>query len=536
MFSSGGPNIRSRKNASTNIFVAGNLTLRSIDQCTRSQTTHIRAHWQIKMRTDQYYATCFPFLLMEQFMEPPLNYERPYDSYARGRRELAFGFTKQQQGVADPLMPSIIKVQAASEGLLRYQSFGAQDGKTFAQRLRERMNENKNTTRIDVGPVYALTPEEARKRSCGVEFRELIFDIDIFPDYNPFRRCRCVEAEKGQPPFVCTECWPFLSAAVHTLDYFLQAHLGFHECMWLFSGRRGVHCWVLDPAAGTLNEVTRRSIASFIKELSKLGGIPPSMRIARQACIEHIYSQILLPRFEVMIAANRINISNTETMAVIANAVQTPVSSGREFLRVMAHLERNPEYSASAWTQLKKILADAGHPPLVDLVFYVLFPKIDYNVVPSLKHLLRCPMSVHTGSMGVVVPLLVSEMDSINPAMLPNLRVPHSMNNFAQWANRFQGYLWSRHPLANRLVCLRCANKLPSLLKLTDQMVFDTEPAELREHMHRAHGMDLESTKQLDLQQHTLRELIHQRTAQRGTGLTDWTRKYDVFTKLCSQL
>ena len=135
------------------------------------------------MRTDQYYATCFPFPLLEQFLEPPLNYERPYDPYMRGRRELAFGFMKQQQAIPDPQAPSIIKVQAASEGLLRYQSFGAQDGKPFAQRLRERMDQNKNTTRIDVGPIYALTPEEARKRPCGVEFRELIFDIDIFPDY-----------------------------------------------------------------------------------------------------------------------------------------------------------------------------------------------------------------------------------------------------------------------------------------------------------------------------------------------------------------
>ena len=488
------------------------------------------------MRTDQYYATCFPFPLLEQFLEPPLNYERPYDPYMRGRRELAFGFMKQQQAIPDPQAPSIIKVQAASEGLLRYQSFGAQDGKPFAQRLRERMDQNKNTTRIDVGPIYALTPEEARKRPCGVEFRELIFDIDIFPDYNAFRRCRCVEAEKGQPPFICVECWPFLCAAVHALDFLLQTHLGFHECMWLFSGRRGVHCWVLDPAAGLLNETTRRSIATFIKDLSRLGGIPPSMRMPRQQCIEQLYSQILLPRFEAMIAANRINLSHAETLSAIGNSVQPSISGGREFLRIMAHLERNPEYSSNAWNQLKTILQEAGHPPLVDLVFYVLFPKIDYNVVPSLKHLLRCPLSVHTGSFGVVVPLLVSEMDSINPALLPNLKVQQSMVGFSQWTNRFQGYLWSRHPLANRLVCIHCAKKLPSLLKLTSEMVFDTEPSELREHLHRVHGIDPESSKQLDLQQYTLRELIHQHTARRGSGLTDWTRKYDVFTKLCNQL
>lgn len=494
------------------------------------------------MRTDQYYATLFPFGLIEQFLEPPLKFGpavQECDLYARRRRELAFGFVKQHALLPqNPQSTSApISVSQSGEGLLRYQSFGAQDGKTFVQRFRERMDQNKNTTRIDVGPIYALTPEEARKKTCSVEFRELIFDVDIFPDYNAFRCCPCAEALKGQPPFICLECWPFLCAAVHALDFLIQMHLGFHECMWLFSGRRGVHCWVLDPAAGLLSESTRRSIATFFRDLSKLNGVLPSVRVDRQPYIEQLYSQILKPRFDVMMAAGRINLSHPETMAVIANAIQPYVSGGQEFLRIMAHLERNPAYSSNAWSSLNVLLESNHHPPLIDLVFYVLFPKIDYNVVPSLKHLLRCPMSVHTGSFGVVVPILLSEFDTINPALLPNLRLPHTLNNFAQWVSRLEKYLWSRHVLANRLVCIFCAKKLPSLLKLTSKMLFDTNLAELQEHLHRVHSIDPETIHQrLNLQQFTLRELIHQCTAQRGSELTDWTRKYELFRKLCEHI
>jgi len=40
---------------------------------------------------------------------------------------------------------------------------------------------------------------------------------------------------------------------------------GFKHRMWIFSGRRGIHCWVADASARKLNPQARKAIVSFIE-------------------------------------------------------------------------------------------------------------------------------------------------------------------------------------------------------------------------------------------------------------------------------
>ena len=197
----------------------------------------------------------------------------------------------------------------------------------------------------------------------------------------------------------------------------------------------------------------------------------------------------------------------------------------------MAQLDRNPERSPIAWVALEKLAAEVK-VEMVDLVFFVLFPKIDYNVVPSPVHLLRCPMSVHTGSYGVVVPIMLTEIDSLNPGAMPNLQSNLTMGNFQKWIDRFELYLWSRHPMASELVCLNCIGRLTGLLALTRDMMFGYDLEKWRAHLREKHPKTIPPSPQTS----TLREAIHQRTARIGTGLTDWSRKYSLFTQLSQRL
>jgi len=87
--------------------------------------------------------------------------------------------------------------------------------------------------------------------------RELVFDIDL-TDYDDIRRCG-----KGKN-HVCPICWRFVVDAALIVDETLREDFGFSKIIWVFSGRRGVHAWVLDKEARTLSEEAREAIAIYI--------------------------------------------------------------------------------------------------------------------------------------------------------------------------------------------------------------------------------------------------------------------------------
>lgn len=63
---------------------------------------------------------------------------------------------------------------------------------------------------------------------------------------------------------ICHLCWEFMTVAIKTVHATLQEDFGYKHIMWVYSGRRGVHCWVSDERARKLSNEGRKAVINFL--------------------------------------------------------------------------------------------------------------------------------------------------------------------------------------------------------------------------------------------------------------------------------
>ncbi|KAK4601327.1 hypothetical protein RGQ29_010759 [Quercus rubra] len=306
---------------------------------------------------------------------------------------------------------------------LRFQSFNS------VSQLENSIKE-KCPFKIDIGPVYSVDPAKrhAYAQSGNNVFtpveKELVFDIDM-TDYDDVRYC-CSGAD------VCLKCWTLMTIAIKVIDPALRDDFGFNHILWVYSGRRGVHCWVCDPKARRLTNEQRSSIAEYFRVYK--GNENSQKKVSLTSSALHPFLlrsyKVLEEFFEGNLLSNQSLFSTEERYEKILEMI--PDESITSELR--GKWQDNKKSSISKeninvdrWKHVKKILKSGKQKGqglgkcVEEIVFSFSYPRLDMEVSKHMNHLLKAPFCIHPKTGRVCVPIDPNHCEEFDPTAVPTL-------------------------------------------------------------------------------------------------------------------
>ncbi|KAF5903447.1 DNA primase small subunit [Clarias magur] len=283
---------------------------------------------------------------------------------------------------------------------VRYQSFSTQ---IELEKEMQKMNPYK----IDIGAVYSHRPSQHNTVKSGTFQaleKELVFDIDM-TDYDDVRRC-CSAAD------ICSKCWTLMIIAIRILDRALRDDFGFQHLLWVYSGRRGVHCWVCDESARKLSVAARSAVAEYLslvkggeETLKKVVLSDPIHPFISQSLhvVEHYFPQYALVEQDLLgmnahVRKDLLNIYQTE---------KNPMKRWEQ-LRTAVHQKRNAGKKGAQYSDK-------------EIMLQYCYPRLDVNVSKGVNHLLKSPFSVHPKTGRISVPIDLKHLDKFDPFEVPTI-------------------------------------------------------------------------------------------------------------------
>lgn len=193
----------------------------------------------------------------------------------------------------------------------------------------------------------------------------MVIDIDI-TDYDDVRTC----CSGGG---ICKLCWPLMAIAVKILDTSLREDFGFEQLLWVFSGRRGVHCWICDPTARKLSSQARSAIVGYLSLVK--GGVYQHKKVHLNKYKKEMKPwitrclNIIDEHFEKVMLVNQ-NILETKEQCV--NICKLAFDDNPKY-QEEAHgvLLKCPDNSVKRWEKLERLVISAP------------VPKVNFIYVPK---------------------------------------------------------------------------------------------------------------------------------------------------------
>eukprot|EP01057_Protomagalhaensia_wolfi_P001448 Protomagalhaensia_wolfi_Nauph_80__1447@NODE_1872_length_1295_cov_4_882166_g1463_i0_p1_GENE_NODE_1872_length_1295_cov_4_882166_g1463_i0NODE_1872_length_1295_cov_4_882166_g1463_i0_p1_ORF_typecomplete_len414_score85_65DNA_primase_S/PF01896_19/1_1e48_NODE_1872_length_1295_cov_4_882166_g1463_i0281269 len=328
--------------------------------------------------------------------------------------------------------------------------------------------------KFDIGAVYSK-PVASRDDILKGDIpfyplaREFVLDIDM-NDYDEIRTC--CEGKK-----LCRLCWRFLAAAALLIDETLREDCAFEEILWVFSGRRGIHCWVTDLEAKRMAGSARSAVAAYLvlipQQRLNAHMVPLKGRYMRRAVkvLRRLWPLILQEQdvyFHYLTSGGGATQLESLKTSLITLLPSVPV--GTIFEELVKPTPSNWEgRSHEFWKQLAcklKQHSELAQDALDVIMVHTLQPRLDINVSKDVGHLLKAPFVIHQGTGKVCCPLRLAEIEAFDPELVPLVSqlLPiqteaaenvcqdagtAALKTFQLWVQDFQAFI--QHQQAHRL-------------------------------------------------------------------------------------
>mmetsp|Transcript_44677 Transcript_44677/g.104091 ORF Transcript_44677/g.104091 Transcript_44677/m.104091 type:complete len:467 (+) Transcript_44677:31-1431(+) len=358
-----------------------------------------------------YYDKFFPFLQMFRW----LSYRNDPKSASPGVQK---DFFHRRE------FDLVLQGDAGNEIHCRYTSF--KDMEEYRAKVLERQ-----PVRMEIGAVYSHAPSKHNlvpKDAYKPLERELVFDIDM-DDYDDIRSC-CSGAK------LCLKCWTFMKAAIEILRRTLREDFGFDHLVFVYSGRRGVHCWVCDAAARKLNNEQRSAVTEYLTMVTPGAGkcradikqagceeLHPAVTEAYKICKKWFRDRedcILSSQDILRCGPHLANIleplSQPEKEKINSFMTKYPEASSKQIWESLEQVAVERENEATSFKQ--KLEAKYL---LKDVTIQYAYPRLDIKVTKQINHLLKSPFVVHPKTGRVCVPIDPDKLDDFDPAKVPTI-------------------------------------------------------------------------------------------------------------------
>merc|ERR1740136_632881 len=165
-------------------------------------------------------------------------------------RWLGYGTEKGKSAADNLLCRREFSFTTGDDVYIRYLSYESADA--FRMDLCKKL-----PYKIDIGAVFTADPRDHKKFKLFEPVqREFLIDIDL-TDYE-FLDCDVKKIE------TCDRCWPIMALAARVLNQMLVKDFGFEHLLFVYSGRRGIHCWSCDTRARVMSNDVRSAVADYL--------------------------------------------------------------------------------------------------------------------------------------------------------------------------------------------------------------------------------------------------------------------------------